>query len=69
MVKISQLPRVGIHCLLRMQECTGKIITLRNEFGTVNKMRGSQILRNINHFIGGHNLRIIVSDEKDIFAK
>ena len=33
---------------------------------TVYKMRGAQTLRNINHFIGRHNL---FPAKKDIFAK
>ena len=38
---------------------------------TVYKIRGAQILRNINYFIGGHKREWaqFVSDKKGIFAK
>ena len=33
-----------------------KLLLCEMSPSTVNKMRGAQILRNINYFIGGHNL-------------
>ena len=43
-----------------------KLLLCEMSPSTVNKMRGAQTLRNINHFIGGYNL---FPAKKDIFAK
>ena len=52
-----------------------KLLLCEMSSSTVSKMRGAQTLRNINHFIGGHNLfqtkrtYLLNKGEKTPFAK
>ena len=54
--KRTYLLNIGEKTPFRKIVILAKLLLCEMSSCTINKMRGAQIVRNINHFIGGHNL-------------
>ena len=54
--KRTYLLNIGEKTPFRKIEILEKLLLCEMSSSTANKMRSHQTLRNINHFIGGHNL-------------